>query len=100
MNDGIDESGYVRGSNHELIRDYKEYNMLFEDVTIYRQNATLRTPLADIVYLGNVEELPEKIRGTRADVVEIYDNCISEEAMLDLIYPLVEGDNTKIKFKV
>ena len=96
--DGFDGGEYLPGAIHQAGRDFDDYSQLFDNVEINKLNMTITTDKAEIIYIGDVYNNPEQLQGIMADIVQIYDNFIDEEMMGSVIYPIVEGDNTRIKF--
>jgi len=56
-----------------------------------KRDMTIEIPGYKIYYVHNVNDNPHKIQGFRADVIEIMDNCLDQEVLRSVIYPMVNG---------
>jgi len=76
------------GSKEAFEQDCSYFKRLSNELYANKSDMYLQFGNYRIYYRDNIEEYPHKIQGFRADVVEIFNNCVSDEILHSVIAPM------------
>jgi len=76
--------------------EYFQNKYGLDEATANGRDMTIKVPGYIIYYMSNINEFPEKIQGFRADYIEIMNDCLDEDILNSVIYPMVYGGSELI----
>ncbi len=79
----------VKAAQEEFKSDLSDVKRKYEDkVRFDKIQLIIQIPGYTIYYKGNVKDRPHVIQGFRADVVEIFENCVDQTFINEVIAPM------------